>query len=87
MTSLLTEALKKNIPSSEMTQNINVIKKNNIENNIDNKINNIKRNSSFTSFNENSFDPSKSSPPNDFMIKLQARYMNYFNNTDILSQK
>ena len=30
-----------------------------------------------TSVNENSFDPSKSSPPNDFMIKLQNRFHKY----------
>ncbi len=84
MTSLLTEALKKSKPCSNIAESINV-KKNSIENNIDNKIINNKINTS--SFHENSFDPSKSSPPNDFMIKLQARYMNHFNNSDILSQK
>ena len=30
-----------------------------------------------TSVNENSFDPSKSSPPNDFMRKLQTRFHKY----------
>jgi len=85
MTSLLTEALKKSIPSNNNC--INTIIKQHAENNIDDNKNNINDNSSFTSINEKSFDPSKSSPPNDFMIKLQARYMNYFNNSDILSQK
>jgi hypothetical protein len=31
------------------------------------------------SLNQNVFDPSKSSPPNDFMMKLYAR-MNMYNN-------
>lgn len=31
------------------------------------------------SLNQNIFDPSKSSPPNDFMMKLYAR-MNMYNN-------
>ncbi len=37
----------------------------------------ILNNSDKTSVNENSFDPSKSSPPNDFMRKLQNRYHKY----------
>jgi len=86
MTSLLTEALRNNIPCSDMTENINVIKKNDIENKISSKINDINKDSSFIT-NENSFDPSKSSPPNDFKIRLHARYMNHFNSKDILSQK
>lgn len=37
----------------------------------------ILNNSDKTSVNENSFDPSKSSPPNDFMRKLHNRYHKY----------
>ena len=33
------------------------------------------------SLKQSAFDPSESSPPNDFMIKLYAR-MNLFNQTD-----
>jgi hypothetical protein len=36
--------------------------------------------------NNNIFDPSKSSPPNDFMIKLMQR-MTHFNNSSNFSQK
>ena len=32
------------------------------------------------SLKQNFFDPSKSSPPNDFMLKLQNRFINYNNN-------
>ena len=34
------------------------------------------------SLNQNVFDPSKSSPPNDFMMKLYARMNMYNNYTD-----
>ena len=36
------------------------------------------------SLKENFFDPSKSSPPNEFLLKLQLRMKNYdsFNNFD-----
>jgi hypothetical protein len=37
----------------------------------------ILNSSNKTSVNENSFDPSKSSPPNDFMRKLQNRFHKY----------
>lgn len=40
----------------------------------------ILNNSDKTSVNENSFDPSKSSPPNDFMRKLQSRFHKYSQN-------
>jgi hypothetical protein len=47
----------------------------------------IKRVNSYESkSNNNNFDPSKSSPPNDFMIKLYKR-MNHWNNSDNLSEK
>ena len=38
------------------------------------------------SLKQNFFDPSKSSPPNDFMLKLQLRMSHYdsFNNLDNL---
>jgi len=38
------------------------------------------------SLKQNFFDPSKSSPPNDFMLKLQLRMSHYdsFNNLDSL---
>ena len=38
------------------------------------------------SLKQNVFDPSKSSPPNDFMLKLQLRMNQYdsFNNVDNL---
>lgn len=36
------------------------------------------------SLNESCFDPSKSSPPNNFMQKLQARLRLYENNARIL---
>ena len=32
------------------------------------------------SLKQNFFDPSKSSPTNDFMLKLQNRFINYNNN-------
>jgi len=47
----------------------------------------IKRvNSHESKSNNNNFDPSKSSPPNDFMIKLFQR-MNQFNNSENFSEK
>ena len=47
----------------------------------------IKRVDSYESkSNNNNFDPSKSSPPNEFMIKLYQR-MNHFNNSSNFSQK
>ena len=93
MTSLLTEALKKEIKSEKICININ-----NINNNInDNEYSNIKsstlspvitNDNKKMTMNENSFDPSKFSPPNDFMNKLQSRYHYLFqNNSHNLSQK
>ena len=47
----------------------------------------IKRVDSYESkSNNNNFDPSKSSPPNDFMIKMYKR-MNYLENSKNLSEK
>lgn len=47
----------------------------------------IKRVNSYESkSNNNIFDPSKSSPPNEFMIKLYKR-MNYWNNSTNFSEK
>lgn len=47
----------------------------------------IKRVDSYESkSNNNNFDPSKSSPPNEFMIKMYKR-MNYFENSKNLSEK
>ena len=47
----------------------------------------IKKVDSFESkSNNNNFDPSKSSPPNEFMIKLYKR-MNHFNSSSNLSEK
>jgi len=41
------------------------------------------------SLKQNFFDPSKSSPPNDFMLKLQLRMSHYdsFNNLDNLTNE
>ena len=36
--------------------------------------------------NNNNFDPSKSSPPNNFMMKLMTR-INHFNNDSTFSEK
>lgn len=33
---------------------------------------------------QNCFDPSKSSPPNDFMIKLHMRMTNYDSKVDVI---
>ena len=47
----------------------------------------IKRVDSYESkSNNNNFDPSKSSPPNEFMIKLYQR-MNYLNSSTNFSEK
>ena len=46
--------------------------KNNNSNNCNNSNNYIEN-----SLNQNFFDPSKSSPPNDFLIKLNLRMKNY----------
>ncbi len=32
------------------------------------------------SLNQNVFDPTKSSPPDDFMVKLEMRMQHYYNN-------
>lgn len=44
----------------------------------------IKKEQNEYSLTQNMFDPSKSSPPNDFMLKLQMRISqhNSFNNLD-----
>ena len=93
MTSLLTEALKKEIKSEKKCININI--NNNINDN-DNEYRNVKSSTlspvnvidKKMTMNENSFDPSKFSPPNDFMNKLQSRYHYLFqNNSHNLSQK
>tara|TARA_B100000900_G_scaffold38510_1_gene28923 strand:- start:196 stop:468 length:273 start_codon:yes stop_codon:yes gene_type:complete len=90
MTSLLTEALKKEKLSEKSCININI---NNIN---DNEYSNVKSSTlspvitsdKKMTMNENSFDPSKFSPPNDFMNKLQSRYHYLFqNNSHNLSQK
>jgi hypothetical protein len=47
------------------------IKKQNIDFNIENK--------NQYSLKQNLFDPTKSSPPNDFMIKLYSRLIHYDN--------
>jgi len=41
------------------------------------------------SLKQNFFDPSKSSPPNEFMLKLQLRMSHYetFNNADNLTNE
>jgi hypothetical protein len=41
------------------------------------------------SLKQNFFDPSKSSPPNEFMLKLQLRMSHYesFNKTDNLTKE
>lgn len=36
--------------------------------------------SSEYSLNQNVFDPTKSSPPDDFMVKLEMRMQHYYNN-------
>ncbi len=47
----------------------------------------IKKVDSFESkSNNNNFDPSKSSPPNNFMMKLMTR-INYFNNDSNFSEQ
>ena len=97
MTSLLTEALKKEIKSEKKCININI--NNNINDNDsdnDSEYSNVKSSTlspvnvidKKMTMNENSFDPSKFSPPNDFMNKLQSRYHYLFqNNSHNLSQK
>ena len=60
---------EKNNYISKKSKDILINKKNtNITNNINNNI---------ISQTENIFDPSKQSPPNDFLIKLQNRIVNY----------
>jgi len=47
------------------------------------KLNNVNNIGEY-SLKENFFDPSKSSPPNDFMIKLQMRLSSYNSNCNIM---
>jgi hypothetical protein len=49
----------------------------------------IKKEQNEYSLTQNMFDPSKSSPPNDFMLKLQMRISqhNSFNNLDNLTRE
>ena len=63
-----------------ITKPINIPTTNSFSNNL-NKIENQ------YSLKENFFDPSKSSPPDNFIEKLEVRMQTYFNNSHNLSIK
>jgi len=67
--SLLSETFKLRTNSDDEYNNIIQKQKDEVQR--------ILNNSDKMSVNENSFDPSKSSPPNDFMRKLQNRFHKY----------
>ena len=67
--SLLSAAIKSRSNSDDDYNNIIQKQKNEVQR--------ILNNSDKMSVNENSFDPSKSSPPNDFMRRLQNSYHKY----------
>ena len=68
----------KNFPISEKTQKKNYISYHKSNASFIGK--NTLRDNNEYSLSQNFFDPSKSSPPNDFLIKLYARINNYQKN-------
>ena len=70
-----------NLPQKRsISKPINIPTRNSFSNNL-NKIENE------YSLKENFFDPSKSSPPDNFIEKLEVRMQTYFNNSHNLSIK
>ena len=64
------------------------IPENNIPEIAEPKLQKIERATSFESkLDNNSFDPSKFSPPNDFLLKLRERISNYETNDFTLNKK